>query len=332
MSGFVYHGCLAPLEDACQNADGDMLCISDLMSVKHGSHPLLRKLSIAFRHIILVFRLTRNRRRSGVLVRDFSNIPLDAVFPLIKWMKLKMFFLVNHNLQWTLGNDRERIAFCRLGHRGCRFLFLEHVPTQLLSDYGIDISSCRSLPMPISISTLRRDRRGGVKTVGVIGQYRPEKGIDALLEQLEPLAKVYRIMLALPNIGTFINQSRYGSDEWFTLVDSSSSEDYMRIISECDVVTMNHPVEGYEYRASGLIADAAAADVPVVVRNLSMLKHQISEPVCIGECFNKLLELPSCIERVSKKLSKGEYDFTTYRNGRSVEVLAQRLTEIFKST
>ncbi len=114
-------------------------------------------------------------------------------------------------------------------------------------------------------------------------------------------------------------------------MDTSSFEQYLQAIAACDVIVLNHPANGYEYRASGLIADAAAAQVPVVVRNLPLLRHQVLHPEAIGECFEKGAEIPECIGRVSDRLARKEYDFETYNKARSAEALAQQLDELCKA-
>lgn len=323
-----YHGALAPLEEVCNFADANVLYVSDLMRTGATKDSVSRKIGIALRHLRFVWTTFRNRRRQGILVRDFSNVPLACVFPLIFWMKDRMLFVVNHNLQWTLGSRLERAAFRCLGCWGCRFVFFEQVPSDLLEKYGIDFSRSLAFPHPVPEAMFKRDRTGGVKVIGVVGQFRPEKGVDELLNQLSPLAANYRIVLALPNIGTFRRQSTFSSADWFELVDSGNSENYLKSIAACDVVLLNHPASGYEHRASGLIADAAAAHVPVVVRDLTVLRSQSQHPVCIGEYFSHLSDIPVCIERVSAKLSRGKYDFETYNSARSAQALAWQLDQI----
>lgn len=329
---FAYHGVLAPLEEACILSRSDILCISDLMQTGSLIDVLHRKLGIVLRHFRLVWTIFTNRRRKLIVVRDFSNLPLVAVFPAIRWMRGKLLFVVNHNLQWTLSSRIERLAFLRLGRWGCRFIFFEEVPADLLAKYDIDSLQCYALPLPTSETPFKRDRSGGVTTVGIVGQFRAEKGVDDLLDALCPVSSKYCVVLGLPNIGEFRRFSRHADGDWFKLVDTASVERYRKTIMECDVLLLNHPVGGYEYRASGLIADAATAQVPVVVCNLPMLHHQVSQPACIGECFEMLSEIPECIDRVSERLVRNEYDFEVYNNARSAQALARRLDQLCNPT
>lgn len=320
-SGFTYHGALAPLDDACREAGEGFLCISHLMADNGRQSGLTRKITVAWRHIGLIPFLFRNRHAQHILVLDFSNVPLAAVFPLIKWRRSSLSFLVNHNLQWALASRSELIALRLLDKWGCRLVILETVPEDILTQLGLTTNRVRSLPTPVPECAHRRNRTGGVEVIGIVGQYRPEKGVDDMLAILEPLAERYQIVLALPNPEEFQSYSRYASAAWYRLVDTSRLEDYQRTIASCDVIVLNHPADHYSCRASGLIADAAAADVPVVVRNLILLRHQIEVPVRVGECFNDEAEIPDCIERVSDGLSRSKYDFNAYRESRSGPVL-----------
>lgn len=323
-----YHGALAPLGEACDKAEATILYLPDLLQPAVTQLPLVRKIGIAGRHLRLVATVVRHRKPSLMVVRDFSNIPLAMVFPLIRWASNRMLFVVNHNLQWTRNSRMERAAFRYLGRMGCRFAFFEQVPTELLKSYGLDPNRHVALPHPVPLTSYRRDRLGGVKVIGIIGQFRPEKGIDELLEHLLPLAGKYRIRLALPNLDAFRRSSRFAAVEGLEPVDTASTEGYLQAIAGCDVVVLNHPITGYEYRASGLIADAAAAHVPVVVRNLPTLHSQVTAPTRIGECFDQLADLPDCIARVSTRLAADEYDFSAYINKRTAQELANQLDEL----
>ncbi len=323
MSGFSYHGALAPLSSAVGQLSGDVRSVSYLLHSGFIRQPMLRKIVVLLQHVRFAVHVFCSPASASFFVREFSNIPLKLVFPLIRSRRGGMSFLVNHNLQWTVGNRMERAAFSKLGAWGCRFVFFEHVPSVAKT-----VNAC-ALPHPVPESQCKKRGEGeSLDTIGVIGQYRPEKGIDELLEQLKPLCPGYRILLALPNLDEFKKKSMFGDAGWLVCRDTSDFGDYFKTIAECSVVVLNHPGAGYEYRASGLIADAAAVHVPVIVRDLPLLASQVNEPVCIGETFTNLAELPDCIERVRQRLASKGYDFDAYKDARSGARLAERLEEV----
>ena len=317
-----YHGALAPLEAA--GVEAGMVCVSNLMA---GSGRGPRPLVLLGRHGRLLFNQAPLQNKK-VLIRDFSSIPLAAVFPFLGAWKKKAWWLVNHNLQWAQHEYSERIAFRALGKMGVRFLFLEEVPGGALTDLGLDARRYAAVPHPVPEGSIQRSRSGGVRTVGIVGEFRPEKGIDELLEVLKPLSSLYRVVVALPNRADFLAQSHFAQADWFEQVDTTSATAYHQALADCDVVLLNHPAEGYTYRASGLIADAAAAHVPVIVRKLPMLRHQVEWPVRVGRCFERLEEIPQRLQDVSEDLKAGGYDFEAYRAARSGAALTERMREL----
>jgi glycosyltransferase involved in cell wall biosynthesis len=320
-----YHGALAPLQMACEEAG--WAYVDDLMAVKKGR---FRKLGIALRHFGLLKKLRSFRANQPVLVRDFSNLPLRFIFPFLSHEKRRrLFFVVNHNLQWALKEESQKRAFIHLARQGCRFCFFERVPEALLKDWGIDPTQSIALPHPVGKTAWTRERKGGVETIGVIGEYRPEKGIDDLLDFLKPLASRYRILLAIPNIDEFSRDSSHGRASWFDRLDTSSAEAYQQAVAGCDLIVLNHAEKEYLWRASGLIADAVSARVPVLVRNLPVLSAQCLDPVPVGACFRGLSELPEYVEVVSNGLKEGKYDFSTYQTARSGLEIAHYLEQIF---
>lgn len=328
-----YHGVLAPLAEACRLAQADILLIADLLRAPQieGRPPggflnvLLRKTAVAIRHVRFISRVWRLGKDRHMLVREFSNVPLALIFPFIWIARGRLLFVVNHNLQWACRRFTEKAAFMALGRMGCRFVFFELIPEEALRGLGIDSKGCCALPVPVPEHGRFRTRSGGIKTVGVIGQFRAEKGIDELLEHLKALSTDYTIVVGVPNVEEFKTHSRFAGDTWFGLKHTGGSDAYRDVLPECDVIVLNHPASGYQYRASGGIADAAAVHVPVVVRRLPVLEAQISQPVRIGESFNDLDRLADVLKTADGNLRSGAYRFEEYAAARSARALAKIL-------
>jgi hypothetical protein len=323
-----YHGALAPLREACRISTADILWVEDLLRAPPSCGTLLRKCAVAIRHLYFVPRVWRLKKGQHMLIREFSNVPLALVFLLILPWRKNLFFLVNHNLQWTLACLAEKTAFRLLGRMGCQFVFFEQIPEEPLHRLGINLKKCFSIPHPVPETGRLRVRPGGIKKIGVIGQFRAEKGIDDLLQHLEALSLDYDITVGIPNGAEFKKHSKFAGETWFELKDTSCPDAYRNTLSECDVIVLNHPASGYQFRASGLIADAVATRVPVVIRSLPVLEVQISRPVRIGESFDDLCGLGSSLKRTDEKLRSGAYRFDEYIQARSAAALAGALNTI----
>jgi len=334
-----YHGALKPLAEACRLAQSDILLVEGLLrtpqikGLSAGSclNILLRKAAVAVNHVRFIFRVLRLKKNQHMLVQEFSNIPLVLIFPFIRFRRGKLFFVVNHNLQWAGHRTAEKAAFRLLGRTGCRFVFFEQIPEAALRELGVNCKACFSLPHPVPDSGQIRTRSGGIKRIGVIGQFRAEKGIDGLLQCLESLVPGYDVVVGVPNVSEFKKHSKFGSAGWFELHDTGCPDIYQKVLCGCDVMILNYPDAGYAFRASGLIADAAAAHVPAVVRKLPVLESQISNPVRIGESFDELDGLKDALGRADEKLSRGAYPFDEYIRSRSAGASAGSLNAMVRS-
>lgn len=323
-----YHGALEPLREACRSSTVGILWVENLLRAPPSCGALLRKCAVAVRHLYFVPRVWRLKKGQHMLIREFSNIPLALIFLLIFPWRKKLFFLVNHNLQWTVACPAEKTAFRLLGRMGCRFVFFEQIPEEPLRRLGINLKKCFSIPHPVPEAGRFRTRFGGIKKIGVIGQFRAEKGIDDLLQYLEALSPDYDVTVGVPNGAEFRKHSKFADGTWFELKDTSRPDAYRNTLSECDVIVLNHPASSYQFRASGLIADAVAARVPVVIRSLPVLESQISRPVRVGESFDDLRGLEESLKKTDEKLRNGVYRFDEYIPARSAAALAEALNAI----
>lgn len=320
-----YHGSLSPLKEACRIAG--ISYADDLMCPCRSSGPaavLLRKAGVAYRHFRFAVRVLCTGRNRTVLVREFSNIPLALVFPLLRPFRARLLFVVNHNLQWALNRPLERAAFRRLGRLGCRFVFFEIIPQDGLRRTGVDAQNCFALPHPVPDSGCRRSNPDGILTAGVVGEYRPEKGTDELIRMLLALP-LKKIRICVPNAAVFRRHSPFATHPGVEVVDTASPDIYRQALAACDVIVLNHPSAGYEFRASGLIADAAAAQVPVIVPELPVLAAQISRPVAVGEWFKTPSCLADALMKADQNLRAGRYRFEDYAQARTPAALAERL-------
>lgn len=330
------HGALRPLQEACRAAG--LLYADDLMAEpqpasgrgRRASAALLRKVRVACRHARFALRVLHMEAGRNLLSRDFSSIPLAFLFPLLRSRRDRLFFTVNHNLQWALHRPDERAALRRLGRAGCRFVFFEFVPEEGLRRLGLEAANGLAIPHPVAPCLCRRRRAGGIETVGVIGEYRPEKGIDELLGRLVTLS--WRVLLGLPNADEFRARSPFGSHPKLEIIDTSDPDTYRRTVAECDAMVLNYPAGAYRFRASGLIADAAAAHVATVVRRQPVLEQQVTSPVPVGELFDDLNGLEAALKRTDERLRGGGYDFDAYCTARSSQALADRLRKIVRRT
>lgn len=322
-----YHKSLAPLQEACRIAG--WAC---------RTCPLTGgKLMILLRHFSLVFKIYKSRRRR-ILVREFSNLPLLLVFPLLWPVRKKIYFLINHNLQWAMRDPLDRFGLTMLSRLGARWVLFE---TQEFPNSGrFNIPSDRNLILPHPVSSVRRtllsaQKEEAVPVIGVAGDYRPEKGIDELIGLLKKING--RRDSRLPMVGILLGVPNPEAAAHLDVetVCTDSDEAYFEMISRCDVLIQNGAADSYFYRASGPVADAAACGTAVVVPDFPIIGKQGTG---IGEVFQTLetgsagLPLPEAIRMAVEKARAGRYDFDAYCAARSAQALAEILKRVANGT
>jgi glycosyltransferase involved in cell wall biosynthesis len=312
-----YHKSLRPLEEACRLAGWKLLTC-----------PLTGgKAKILICHFALVSTVWKNRQRR-IFVREFSNLPLLLIFPLIWPLRKKIHFLINHNLQWAVRSSLEGFGLSMLAKMGAQWALFEtqyfqclkknkgagSACFQSLENFSIPSGKNLVLPHPVS-SDWKKGEKEDQPRVGVAGYYRPEKGMDDLIHLLKEKLPMFGILLGVPNP----EETAHLDVE---TVCTDSDETYFEMISRCDVLVFNGSSDGYFYRASGPIADAAACRTAVVVPDFPIIGKQIRG---IGELFQCLEKMPEAVETAVAKVRAGEYDFDSYCATRSAEALADIL-------
>ena len=207
-----------------------------------------------------------------------------------------------------------------LARLGARWALFETQDFEGLEEFNLPAGQHLILPHPVVsvgqtlLSARKHNRR---PRVGVAGYYRPEKGMDELVQLLKEACPDCDILLGVPN------PEAAGHLEVETVCTASEGQ-YFEMVSRCDVLVFNGDKHSYFYRASGPVADAAACGTAVVAPDFPMIGKQVAG---IGEVFQVLEQLPNAVGTAVEKVRAGQYDFERYCAGRSVEVLAEVLEQ-----
>ncbi|GEM_PF-5121646 len=316
-----FHDVLTGLEDIAEVWPGPCRFEDGLLNVG-AAHPVLRRGRIFHRHWNFAGSLQTADERELRVVREFSNVPLAVSL----WMKncfpTRLSLMMHHNLQWACMNRTEAAALRFLVRRGISFVFMEQVPTQAMVDLGLNTDRCCAIPLPVANLTPPVSAEPSSRfTVGLMGSWGPERGHERALGVLLEMKEVSGIVIGVPNPGS-VPECR---DPRIQVVDTSSPQAFDRAIRACDAVVLNYGRSQYENRASGLVSDAAARCVPVLVPDFPVLRHQVSSPVQVGEVFASTDEMEKGLLQIKSASEAGAYDFQTYIRERTVETCVQDL-------
>ncbi|MDZ4198247.1 MAG: hypothetical protein U1E27_03080, partial [Kiritimatiellia bacterium] len=273
MTDMRYHRVLDGLAEAAGRTACGMRCLSVPLAAP--GEPVWDRLSgralrehrrFVFRqHFDLIRRVKDIPSGSPVLIREFSSIPLALLAPCFFSRRRDLFWLVNHNLQWAVQSAAERTAFVGLARVGFRFAFFETAELEPLERWRIRSECRRTLPLPVAGPPPSRSASPGPPwRVGLVGEYRKEKGMDtALAGLLDARDPRVRLRVGVPNPEAFQESPLWARRTEFEWVNTRDESAFRAFLSGCDVVLMNYAAAAYAYRPSGLLADAAAAGVAV---------------------------------------------------------------------
>jgi hypothetical protein len=328
----TFHAALRPLEAAASLTRRGMTCVPNPLSTEGGLGWAEGARLAAVRHKILLLRrhfaLARTCRRLGerpILVREFSTIPLLLAAPLFLPLRPRVRFLVNHNLQWAVRGGAERGAWRALQRLGFRMLFFETTGLGLPRGYGLDRPGHGVIPFPVPArpSGIRATcAPGTLPRIGIAGHRRPEKDMAALMARLAAAGRGrWRVVVGSPDP----EPTGEAGMEW---IDTSSPEAYRTFLRGCDVIVLAPRADAYQYRPSGVLADAVSEGTPVVAPDFPLFRRQLTWPCAVGEVVGRPEDLPASIECALARSAADEYDFAAYRDARGPEALARTLDEL----
>lgn len=200
--------------------------------------------------------------------------------------------------------------------------------------FRLPAASKRIIPHPILAEAkprLQPGQRLAVDTpvkIGIVGMIRADKPVGKLLE------KVRQYIAASPHqceliIGTPIAQKpKYLDELGATIYDTTKEEDYIKVLSNTDILAIHYDEERYYYRASGVISDAASCGCFIIASNYPVIQHQIEWPVTIGLTFSDFEEIGVLLDRAIAHIrEKGQDNHWIWREKRSASEIAKRLFE-----
>jgi glycosyltransferase involved in cell wall biosynthesis len=278
-------------------------------------------------HVRLAAQLWRRRDHDLIVVREFLTALLIIVWPLIWPLRGRVHFLINHNLQEAHRRGLERRVLRLLHRTGCRFACFE--TTAGFTELGIIPDALRFLviphPLPGGVVARPAPAAGTEPTVGVIGEVRAEKGSAGLLETLLDLRRQgslrARLLLGCPEAELLAHWQGRG----FEAVDTTRREDYLAALDRCDVVILNYRRERYQYRPSGVAADAMARGAAVVCPDFPLMRQQLSVPAPVGAVFESLADLPAAIARALALRATLPAALAAHQQARDATALARLL-------
>ena len=300
MRDYTHHSVLNNFNFAKSFANTNF-CIATLPAAE-SLWPLFRgemrnKISIPimlYQHFLLVLSLVVNSRKWDlIIVREFNSEPLIC-FIWIAWpLRKKICFINNHNLQKALTGKLQRFAFVLLCKMKFRIAFLEGLDG--LEKLNVSITPEQFLYIPqivIPVQRFNEPTEKHKKRVGIVGAYRPEKGIVKLIPYLIAIQEKGNVDIMIGTTDCVaLKDHMKSSESAIDIIDTSSSDGYAEALLSCDVVLFNYIRDEYYCRASGVMIDAIECGANVVCPNYPVFRRQVLSPVPVGYLFDNESEI-----------------------------------------
>lgn len=179
-------------------------------------------------------------------------------------------------------------------------------------------------PLPRQSFAERAPLGGRKVRIGVVGMLRPDKPILPLIEQLSEFIQVQTDLELV--VGTpFWQRSPDLVERSFTLVDTTTPEQYAALLDSLDIVVTAFDRDSFYFRPSGVINDAVAAGCYVLAPHFPVFMSQLSTPCRVGRTYTDDTDLVAVLTEAVADLHEGAVDFNAWRKHRTSEKLLNEL-------
>jgi glycosyltransferase involved in cell wall biosynthesis len=279
---------------------------------------------VLYKHLLFVLSIFQKSRECDLIfAREFLVLPLICFVWLALPLRKKVCFIVVHNLQKAFEYRVQRVAFTLLCKMKFRLAFLDGMDG--LQELGISMAPDQCLYIPhvvVPVQGRKAPNPQQKKRVGIVGSYRPEKGIDKLIPYLTAVQQKIDvdIMIGTPNY-TDLKSHLESFDNTIEIIDTSSGEDYAAALLKCDVILLNYNREQYYYRGSGVITNAVECGASVVCPDYPIFRKQVLNPVPVGGLFeaeSKIVETTIAVLADREKLYANIEAYSSIRTPQAI--------------
>lgn len=290
-----------------------------------------------YRHIAMGVRAFKLKDIDSIFVFELYNQHLLFLLPLLVLTGKKVFLTLHGNQQFAMTSKIKYLGFLYLKiylkvFKKFKIINLEVDDDVLPEKFRLPDSSKYIIPFPI-ISEIEPKLKPGERLsdnakikIGVVGMIRADKPVAQIIEKLQEYITSSQSNCELV-IGTpFGQKPDYLDKIEATLYDTTKEKDYLKVLTEIDILVIHYEKDRYYYRASGVISDAASCGCYIIASDYPMIKNQVSYPVTIGATFSSFEEIGKLIDEAIIHLhSKGQDNHWFWREKRTAEAIAKIL-------
>lgn len=284
------HTILSRAFEKCTIGGRKPAIVKSRLSRLHSKSRTIRLIFVFLAVPLMVFDIWLSAlRQSPVVIREFWNIPIAFVSPIIWPVRHKLYFNINHNLSGL--PNRFPLSLYIMALLGFRFVLFDgsatasHFPAKVLRAFYFPLFPC--------IPGEFQHRTESLPMIAVVGDFRPEKGDPKLIRSLvEALSDDSRWTLKIGKHGN--KPSLFEAHNNIVVVDTSTHSDYLRFLSSAVAILVFADADKYYVRHSGTVMDAIACGAVPIVPNLPVIASQVHCPIDVGVIYDDFSELKAC--------------------------------------
>jgi glycosyltransferase involved in cell wall biosynthesis len=275
MSEATVHSALMPLAAAAARTPG----VGFVYLKRHGG-AWPQSLARVIDQLRLAAAIWRGSANELIIVREFGTLQFCIAALLVLPVARRVLLVNAHNLQRAKDAAGQRVALRALLGLGFRLVVLE-TAAGAEAILGRQSRAIVVLPHPGAPEPVMARPASSPPVVGMVGDFRSEK---AMLRHAATLVEAGRILSLDVRFGTASAEAREALGD--RAVDTGDPSAYRAFLASCDVLVVPYPRESYEFRASGIVADAFNLGTPVIVTALPALSRQALHPATGGICLD----------------------------------------------
>jgi len=324
------HPALTPFQIAAESTSGRVAFVfAYRFAQRFNCRGKFQSLVRIYEYAELACAIIAARQADVIVVREFSTFYFALFAPfLIPWLP-KTVLINAHNVQAANTSVLQRLllnCICRFGTwLGC----LEDAEggRSILARRLQRRAICLPHPVPERNEPwkARPSPEAGDLVVGLVGDFRPEKGgIDFLYVLSDAIRRLpFDVKVEIGKNG------RVEIPELPVRVsprDTSDEKAYRRFLASIHVLIVPYPAASYRYRASGILSDACSCGTPVLATALPCFERQVNTPERGGICLaEESLRNP---ELVAEALAAIRADYARFCAGVAANAASRTLGRI----
>lgn len=273
--------------------------VKSRLSHWHAKHRIIRLLMVIMALPPMVFDIWMSvLRGKPVVVREFWNLPMAIISPLLWPIRTRVLFNINHNLSDLPANFPLTLQL--MAWMGFRFVLFDGAA--VVRHFPLGVRNAFYFPLFPCIAKVHSKRQFDRPVLAVAGDFRPEKGSpEAIRSVLIALARDQRWRFRIGRHGQ--RASLFDAGDAIETVDTSTYADYVRFLTDADIVLVFADPSKYYIRHSGTVMDAIACGAVPVVPDLPVIASQVSDPNAVGTIYQTMSDIESCVVKVISEMS-----------------------------